>query len=60
MAELLHKLLSYVLLVSVLAIVVVPLMWAVAASFTPNEQVFKYVFPFSWRALFPSDPTLEA
>ena len=60
LAELLHKLLSYVLLISVLAIVVVPLMWAVAASFTPNEQVFKYVFPFSWRALFPSDPTLEA
>ena len=60
LAELLHKLLSYVLLVSILAIVVVPLMWAVAASFTPNEQVFKYVFPFSWRALFPSDPTLEA
>lgn len=59
-AELLHKLLSYALLVSVLVIVVVPLMWAVAASFTPNEQVFKYVFPFSWRALFPSDPTLEA
>lgn len=58
--ELLHKLLSYALLISVLAIVVVPLMWAVAASFTPNEQVFKYVFPFSWRALFPSDPTLEA
>ena len=60
LADLLHKLLSYALLVSVLAIVVVPLMWAVAASFTPNEQVFKYVFPFSWRALFPSDPTLEA
>jgi multiple sugar transport system permease protein/putative chitobiose transport system permease protein len=59
-AELLHKLLSYALLVSVLVIVVVPLMWAVAASFTPNEQVFKYVFPFSWRALFPSDPTMEA
>ncbi len=60
LAEILHKLLSYALLVSVLVIVVVPLMWAVAASFTPNEQVFKYVFPFSWRALFPSDPTLEA
>lgn len=60
LAELLQKLLSYALLVSVLVIVVVPLMWAVAASFTPNEQVFKYVFPFSWRALLPSDPTLEA
>lgn len=51
---------SYTLLLLVFFIVVVPLMWAVAASFTPNEQVFKYVFPFSWRALFPSSPTLEA
>ena len=35
-------------------------MWAVAASLTPNELVFKYVYPFSWRALFPSNLTLEA
>jgi multiple sugar transport system permease protein/putative chitobiose transport system permease protein len=35
-------------------------MWAIAASLTPNELVFKYVYPFSWRALFPSEPTLEA
>lgn len=51
---------NYVLLLTILLIVVVPLMWAIAASFTPNEQVFRYVFPFSWRALFPSDPTLDA
>lgn len=51
---------NYVLLVTILLIVVVPLMWAIAASFTPNEQVFRYVFPFSWRALLPSDPTLDA
>lgn len=50
----------YMLLISTLLIVVVPLLWAVAASLTPNELVFKYVYPFSWRALFPSDPTLEA
>lgn len=59
-AEASRLLLSYALLALVLVIVVVPLMWSVAASFTPNEQVFKYVFPFSWRALFPSDPTLDA
>ena len=55
-----RTLFHYVLLTTILLIVVVPLMWAVAASFTPNEQVFRYVFPFSWRALFPSDPTLDA
>lgn len=55
-----RTLFNYVLLVTILLIVVVPLMWAIAASFTPNEQVFRHVFPFSWRALLPSDPTLDA
>lgn len=55
-----HRVAVYLLLVVTLLIVVVPLLWAVAASFTPNEMVFKYVFPFTWRALFPSDPTLDA
>ena len=35
-------------------------MWAFAASFTPNAKVFEYAFPFSLRALFPVDFTLEA
>ncbi len=35
-------------------------MWAIAASFSPNEEVFKYAYPFSWRALFPSNFTLAA
>ncbi len=56
----LNRLLIYFLLIVTLLIIIVPLMWAVAASFTRNELVFKYVFPFSWRALFPSDPTLDA
>jgi ABC-type glycerol-3-phosphate transport system permease component len=59
-ADALRAAFNYVLLLTILLIVVVPLMWAIAASFTPNEQVFRYVFPFSWRALLPSDPTLDA
>jgi len=50
----------YLLLVLISVIAIVPLMWAFAASFTPNDKVFQYVFPFSWRALFPVDFTLEA
>jgi multiple sugar transport system permease protein len=50
----------YILLIITLLVVIVPLLWAVAASLTPNEMVFRYVYPFSWRALFPIDPTLEA
>ncbi len=58
--EITKTLSSYFLLLLVMVIIVVPLMWSIAASFTPNEEVFEHVFPFSWRALFPSSPTLEA
>ena len=47
-----------VLLIS--AIAVFPLLWSLAASLSPNEQVFANTFPFSWRALVPVDFTLEA
>ena len=50
----------YALLMLGVVIVIVPLMWAAAASFTPNHKVFEYAYPFSWRALFPVDFTLEA
>ena len=52
--------LVYCLLIIGLLIVVIPLMWALAASFTPNHKVFEYAYPFSWRALLPVDFTLEA
>ena len=50
----------YSLLFGILALVLLPLMWAFSASFTPNQKVFEYVFPFTWRAFFPVDFTLEA
>ncbi len=50
----------YFLLFLSAAFLVLPLMWAIAASFTPNEKVFEYAYPFSWRALLPVDFTLEA
>lgn len=55
-----NRVFVYVMLVVTFLIVIVPLMWALSASVTPNELVFKYVYPFSWRALFPSNPTFEA
>jgi multiple sugar transport system permease protein len=50
----------YALLVLVAALMVIPLLWAFAASFTPNDKVFRYAYPFSWRAFLPVDFTLEA
>ena len=55
-----ERLLVYTLLVFVALLALLPLMWAFAASFTPNARVFEYAFPFSLRALFPVEFTLEA
>lgn len=37
-----------------------PLVWSIAASFTPADEIFKNLTPFTWRALLPSNPTLAA
>ena len=37
-----------------------PLLWSLAASFTPQTQIFANLTPFTWRALFPEDLTLDA
>ncbi|MCE2489726.1 MAG: carbohydrate ABC transporter permease [Anaerolineae bacterium] len=55
-----ERLLIYVLLLLVALMALLPLMWAFAASLTPNAKVFEYAFPFSLRALFPVEFTLEA
>ncbi len=55
-----ETLLIYALHIIVAALFLLPLMWAIAASFTPNEQVFEYAYPFSWRALLPNDFTFQA
>jgi multiple sugar transport system permease protein/putative chitobiose transport system permease protein len=55
-----ERLVVYALLILVAAAMVIPLLWAIAASFTPNEKVFQYAYPFSWRAFLPVDFTLEA
>lgn len=58
--DFIEKIVIYFLLIFVAAIMLVPLLWAIAASFTPNDKVFEYAYPFSWRAFLPVDFTLEA
>lgn len=50
----------YALLLGVSVLVMLPMLWAIAASFTPNQRVFEYAYPFSWRAFLPVEFTLEA
>jgi ABC-type glycerol-3-phosphate transport system permease component len=55
-----RRVMVYVLLSLGALLVIVPLMWAFSTSLTPNEKVFKHISPFTWRALFPVDFTLDA
>jgi ABC-type glycerol-3-phosphate transport system permease component len=59
-AKTLLKITKYVFLIGVSILVFVPLLWAFSASFTPLEKTFEYAYPFSWKAFFPVDFTLEA
>ena len=52
--------LNYSILLILTVICVVPLLWAFSASFTPLEKTFEYAYPFSLKAFFPVDFTLEA
>lgn len=58
--KLLVKLFKFLLLIGVAVLVIIPLQWAFAASFTPLDKAFEYAYPFSWKAFFPVDFTLEA
>ena len=51
--------LLYALLITLAIVIIVPISWIVASSFTTRETVWKNVLPFSWRAFFPADFTLE-
>ncbi len=48
----------YLLLVLSAIIVLAPLEWIMASSFTTRETVWANVLPFSWRALLPEEFTL--
>jgi multiple sugar transport system permease protein len=50
----------YVLALVGLFFIFLPLMWAIASSFRPLNEIFRYVSPFSIWALIPYNPTLEA
>jgi multiple sugar transport system permease protein len=49
----------YLLLVLVALAFLFPLLWAVASSFRPLNDVFRYTVPFSWRALVPIPFTVQ-
>lgn len=56
----LRKTVIYLFLGLLTVITLTPLLWAVSASFTPLDKIFKYTYPFSLRAFIPQEFTLEA
>lgn len=50
----------YGLLILAAIIVLAPLEWVMASSFSTRETVWANVLPFSWRALLPAEFTLAA
>lgn len=54
----LSQLWTYLALIVIAIIVIMPLEWIIASSFTNRETVFKNVLPFSLKALWPTNPTL--
>lgn len=50
----------YIGLVAITILILIPLLWGIAASFTPLDKTYEYAYPFSWKAFFPVDFTLEA
>jgi multiple sugar transport system permease protein len=52
--------LAYAVLVALSVLTLLPLVWSVASSFTPLNDIFKYAVPFSWHAFLPSNFTLQA
>jgi len=58
--ETLKMILWYVSALVGLLYIFVPLLWAIASSFRPLEEIYRYVSPFSILAFLPANPTLEA
>ena len=54
-----RRALLYLLLVAIALLIILPIAWVIASSFTTRETVWKNVLPFSWRAFFPEEFTLD-
>jgi ABC-type glycerol-3-phosphate transport system permease component len=50
------KLLTGFLLVSIFA---TPYIWMIGSTFKPREELFRYIYPVSWRTFVPLNPTFE-
>lgn len=43
----------------VVVIFILPYLWLIGSAFKSREELFRFIFPFSWKTLIPVEPTLE-
>jgi multiple sugar transport system permease protein/putative chitobiose transport system permease protein len=60
MKTFLSAVLIHVLYCTIGILFLLPLWWALASSLRPLNDIYKYVSPFSWRALIPDQLTFDA
>ncbi|MDR1949973.1 MAG: carbohydrate ABC transporter permease [Spirochaetaceae bacterium] len=56
----LNATLMYVLLLILAVITIFPLLWGVASSLRPDEELFQYIIPFSSKTFIPQKLTFDA
>lgn len=54
------RLVLYAALLTWTLFTLLPILWALAASLTPQDRIFEYLTPFTPRAFWPEQPTLSA
>lgn len=55
-----REFLIYAVLVGISVITVFPLLWGIASSLRPDEELYKFVMPFSAKTFIPQDLTFNA
>jgi ABC-type glycerol-3-phosphate transport system permease component len=55
-----RKFLIYLVLIFISIITIFPLLWGIASSLRPDEELYKYVMPFSVKTFIPQDLTFNA
>jgi multiple sugar transport system permease protein/putative chitobiose transport system permease protein len=43
----------------IILIFIIPYLWLVGSAFKPRDEIFRNIYPFSWKTFIPVNPTLQ-
>ncbi|MCB0085635.1 MAG: hypothetical protein KDE47_32055, partial [Caldilineaceae bacterium] len=58
--NLLGSIVRYILYALLIFIFIVPFLWMLFGSLRNEAEIFAYLYPFSWKTIFPIEWTLES